>query len=144
MIEEIIREHRRTADPQIYVGDSNPFPGPHSRIDVQDKYVGLIIGKNGENLRTIAARSGTRIFVPRENSNPHSEDRIIEVDGDATGIEICRQEIDSLINRYLSSSGNLDFSKNPYGSGMAVYNSQKMNIEGPIMPGAIPDMMKPD
>lgn len=54
MIEEIIREHRRTADPQIHVGDHNPFPGPNTKVKVPDKFVGLIIGKNGENLRGIA------------------------------------------------------------------------------------------
>ena len=54
MIDEIIREHRRTADPQIHVGDINPFSGPHSKIKVPDKFVGLIIGKNGENLRGVA------------------------------------------------------------------------------------------
>ena len=32
MIEEIIKEHRRTADPQVYVGDTNPFQGPHQRL----------------------------------------------------------------------------------------------------------------
>jgi len=126
MIEEIIKEHRRTADPQVYVGDTNPFPGPHQKVDVPDKYVGLIIGKNGENLRTIASRSGTRIFVPRENHHPGSDERIIEVDGDPTSIEICKQEIDGLINRYVTQSGNIDYSKNPYGSGLAVYNQQKL------------------
>ena len=54
MIEEIIREHRRASDPQIHVGDHNPFDGPHNPIDVPDKFVGLIIGKNGETLRGIA------------------------------------------------------------------------------------------
>lgn len=64
MIEEIIREHRRTADPQVHVGDYNPFPGPHQKVKVPDKYVGLIIGKNGDTLKGIAQRSNTKIFVP--------------------------------------------------------------------------------
>lgn len=64
MIDDIIKEHRRTADPQIHVGDINPFNGPSSKVKVPDKFVGLIIGKNGENLRGIAQRSNTKIFVP--------------------------------------------------------------------------------
>ncbi len=81
------------------MGDTNPFSGPHNKVQVPDKYVGLIIGKNGENLRMIASRSGTRIFVPQKNNNPGSDERTIEVDGDATSVEICKQEIDGLINR---------------------------------------------
>ena len=64
MIEEIIRENRRASDPQAHVGDHNPFPGPHVPIVVPDKYVGLIIGKNGETLKGIAQRSNAKIFVP--------------------------------------------------------------------------------
>ena len=64
MIDDIIKEHRRTADPQIHVGDINPFSGHSSKVKVPDKFVGLIIGKNGENLRGIAQRSNTKIFVP--------------------------------------------------------------------------------
>ena len=82
MIDEIIREHRRAVDPQVHVGDVNPFAGPHTNINVPDKFVGLIIGKNGENLKGIAARSNTKIFVPQKNNVPGAEERIIEIDGD--------------------------------------------------------------
>ena len=64
LIEDIIREHRRTSDPLIHVGDINPFSGSHDRLRVPDKYVGLIIGKSGDNLKGIAQRSNTKIFVP--------------------------------------------------------------------------------
>jgi len=46
------------------VGDVNPFSGPMQQLKVPDKFVGLIIGKNGENLRGIAQKSNTKIFVP--------------------------------------------------------------------------------
>lgn len=82
MIDEIIREHRRTSDPQIHVGDHNPFPGPHTKVKVPDKFVGLIIGKNGENLKTVAQRSNTRIFVPQKNAEIGAEERAIDIDGD--------------------------------------------------------------
>lgn len=64
LIEDIIREHRRSSDPVIHVGDVNPFFGSNEKLRVPDKFVGLIIGKSGENLKGIAVRSNTRIFVP--------------------------------------------------------------------------------
>ena len=64
LIEDIIKEHRRAIDPLIHVGDSNPFIGNPEKIKVPDKFVGLIIGKSGENLKGIAARTNAKIFVP--------------------------------------------------------------------------------
>lgn len=54
MIEEIIRENRRASDPQIHVGEHNPFPGPYTYVRIPDRYVGLIIGKNGDTLKGIS------------------------------------------------------------------------------------------
>lgn len=54
MIDEIIREHRRASDTKVHVGDSNPFPEPRHKVKVPDKFVGLIIGKNGETLKGIS------------------------------------------------------------------------------------------
>jgi hypothetical protein len=54
MIEEIIREQRRASDPIIHVGDANPFIGNMEKMRVPDKYVGIIIGKSGENLKQVA------------------------------------------------------------------------------------------
>lgn len=105
------------------MGDHNPFSGPHTKVKVPDKYVGLIIGKNSETLKGIAQRSNVRIFVPQKNIEG-SEERTIEMDGDQYNLEIARQEIQNLIQRYMSqsSSGGYDYAKNPYGSGIAVYN----------------------
>ena len=64
------------------MGDNNPFHGPHYPVQVPDKFVGLIIGKNGENLKGIAQRSNTKIYVPQKNMVPGAEERTIEVDGD--------------------------------------------------------------
>jgi hypothetical protein len=44
-IEAIITEHRRVNDPQIHIGETNPFSKPNKYVKVMDKYVGLIIGK---------------------------------------------------------------------------------------------------
>ena len=64
LIEDIIREHRRSSDTLVHVGDSNPFYGNKDILRVPDKYVGLIIGKSGDTLKGIAQRSNTKIFVP--------------------------------------------------------------------------------
>jgi far upstream element-binding protein len=64
LIEEIIRDHRRSSDQIIHVGDSNPFYGNKEYVPIPDKYVGLVIGKSSENLKGIAQRSNTKIFVP--------------------------------------------------------------------------------
>lgn len=37
-----------------------------------------------------------------------------------------------------------DYNKNPYGSGIAVYNQSKMSTEGHSINGAVPDSMKPE
>jgi len=54
-----------------------------------------------------------------------------------------------LIQRYLQSSGSsggnpYDFAKNPYGSGIAVYNQTKIGSDGHSINGAVPDSLKPE
>jgi hypothetical protein len=49
----------QTPGPQTHVGESNPFKTilNQSRIltyDIPEKYVGLIIGKGGETLKSVA------------------------------------------------------------------------------------------
>lgn len=53
-IEAIISEHRRVNDPQIHIGEINPFSKPQRNLKVLDKHVGLIIGKQGDTLKNIA------------------------------------------------------------------------------------------
>jgi hypothetical protein len=43
-----------------------------------------------------------------------------------------------------SSGGTYDFSKNPYGSGIAVFNQTKLASEGLQINGAVPDALKQD
>jgi predicted PilT family ATPase len=64
------------------VGEHNPFGGSHHKVKVPDKFVGLIIGKNGETLKGIAQRSNTKIFVPQKNVEG-TEERTVEMTGDA-------------------------------------------------------------
>jgi len=53
----------------------------------------ILLGKNSDNLRSIAQRYMVKIFVPQKNPDANSEERIIEVQGDAQNIELARQDI---------------------------------------------------
>mmetsp|Transcript_18793 Transcript_18793/g.32117 ORF Transcript_18793/g.32117 Transcript_18793/m.32117 type:complete len:128 (-) Transcript_18793:1002-1385(-) len=78
MIDDIIRVQKQNTNPavQISISESNPFVNAASRdkvmkIDVPDKYIGLIIGKGGDNIKGIAMKSNTKIFIPqKDNLNP--------------------------------------------------------------------------
>jgi hypothetical protein len=71
---------------------------------------------------------------------------VVEIDGDLHSIEAARQEIISVIQRQMSSSSSsvYDYNKNPYGSGIAVYNQQKLASDGQAINGAVPDNLKPE
>ena len=43
-----------------------------------------------------------------------------------------------------SGGSSYDYSKNPYGSGIAVYNQTKNSNDPNIINGAVPDSLKPD
>jgi len=93
MIEEIIKEHRRSTDCLMHIGDKNPFPGPYFKMPIPNKQVGLIIGKNGDTLRAITNKSRAQIFVPKEIAEAFQEQRIIEISGDHQAIEMAKAEI---------------------------------------------------
>ena len=51
----MIAEHRRANDTKIFIGEANPFgEKPNKKVEVADKYVGLVIGKQSETLKSIA------------------------------------------------------------------------------------------
>lgn len=43
-----------------------------------------------------------------------------------------------------TGSSAYDYQKNPYGSGIAVYNQQKLASDGQTINGAVPDSLKPE
>lgn len=51
MIEQIIRDNRKPNDPVIHIGEKSPFGMADRTVEVPDRYVGLIIGRSGENLK---------------------------------------------------------------------------------------------
>ena len=114
LIDDIIRVQKQVTNPQIHtaVADVNPFSSMHNqdnilKFDVPDKMVGLVIGKGGETLKSIALKSNTKIFVPQKNPNPaaeHSKNnnftRVVEVIGSEMEQQIAKDLIFELIDGY--------------------------------------------
>lgn len=59
--------------------------------------VGLIIGKNGETVKTIHQKTGCFIFIPKE-SRASEDYRELELSGTPESVEICKREIISMIH----------------------------------------------
>lgn len=85
------------------MGEINPFPGPYTHQRVLNKYVGLVIGKNGETVRNLHQKTGCFIFIPKESK--HMEDfRVIELSGNSESIQNCVNEIEALIAQATTNS----------------------------------------
>ena len=82
------------------MGEINPFPGPHNLLRIPNKMVGLIIGKNGETVKTIHQKTGCYIFIPKD-SKPGEDYRELELSGPEQSVEICKREIISMIHMAL-------------------------------------------
>jgi rRNA processing protein Krr1/Pno1 len=105
-IEEIVSEQIFLKHNFSQIGDINPFPGPHTPIRIPNKMVGLIIGRNGENIRNLYQKTDCLIFIPKE-SMPGQDFRELEISGPPDGVEICKREITSLI--HLTLYGKLPY-----------------------------------
>lgn len=86
-----------------HTGDVNPFPGPHTKLKIPNKMVGLIIGKGGDTVRIIHQKTNCYIFIPKE-SKPGEDFRELELSGPPTCIEECKREIVSMIHIALYGS----------------------------------------
>lgn len=89
-----------------HLGDINPFPGPHTPLRIPNKMVGLIIGKNGETVRTIHQKTNCFIFIPKD-SRPGEDFRELELSGPLESVEMCKREIISMI--HLALYGRLPY-----------------------------------
>ena len=97
LIEDIIAEQIYLKQNFSHMGEINPFPGPHTLLRIPNKMVGLIIGKNGETVKTIHQKTGCYIFIPKD-SKPGEDYRELELSGPAQSVEICKREIISMIH----------------------------------------------
>jgi len=69
-------------------------------IDIEASLVGLIIGRQGENLRRVEAESRCRVqFIPAQN--PNDQYRLCKI----TGPRAQREEAKDMINRIIQDSG---------------------------------------
>ena len=90
-----------------------------------DKYVGLVIGRQGENLKQISAATSTKIFMPQKNALSESSGvRVVEICGESQVdcLEAERRIINMIDEHNDKSKANLN--KNPYGTGYAMYQRQ--------------------
>jgi rRNA processing protein Krr1/Pno1 len=88
------------------LGQINPFAGPHTPLRIPNKMVGLIIGRNGETVKTIHEKTGCYIFIPKE-SRPGEDFRELQLSGPPGSVELCKREIISMI--HLALYGRLPY-----------------------------------
>jgi hypothetical protein len=120
-IEQIIRENRKPHDPVIHIGEKSPYGVPDRSIDIPDRYVGLIIGRAGDNLKQISAATNTKIFMPHKNIDS-SGVRVLEICGeDMFDIDDAERRIRMIIDDQGGKGTSTNFSKNPYGTGFQMY-----------------------
>jgi rRNA processing protein Krr1/Pno1 len=91
-------------DPMI--GQVNPFPGPHTPLRIPNKMVGLIIGRNGETVKTIHEKTKCFIFIPKD-AKPGEDFRELQLSGPPGSVELCKREIISMI--HLALYGRLPY-----------------------------------
>lgn len=106
----------------IHIGEKSPFGPPDRTVDVPDKYVGLVIGRQGENLKQISAATSTKIFMPQKNALSDSSGvRIVEICGESQGdCQEAERRIVAMIDEHNDKS-KANMNKNPYGTGYAMY-----------------------
>jgi hypothetical protein len=92
--------------PEAAIGQINPFAGPHTPLRIPNKMVGLIIGRNGETVKTIHEKTGCYIFIPKE-SRPGEDFRELQLSGPPGSVELCKREIISMI--HLALYGRLPY-----------------------------------
>ena len=100
----LINTQNLSSDPSV--GQSNPFPGPHTPLKIPNKMVGLIIGRNGETVKNIHEKTKCFIFIPKD-SKPGEDFRELQLSGPPGSVELCKREIISMI--HLALYGRLPY-----------------------------------
>lgn len=63
--------------------------------------VGLVIGKNGETVKSINARTGAFVTLSREPEHQNSNEKILLISGNEETIENAKREVLSLVENGL-------------------------------------------
>ena len=88
---------------------------------IPDKYVGLIIGKGGEQIIRLQAESGCKIAISQVRHEPTSgdmstPDRIATLSGSRDSIDRAKRVMEDIVNRGRAAD-NGSMSSNPYSMG---------------------------
>ena len=140
LIEELLSSHFAKNN-MSHTGDVNPFPGPYVKHKIPNNMVGLVIGKNGEKVKSVANRNNCYIFIPKD-FNPNDDFREIELSGTNEAIAKTKEEIDVLITGVYNGV-NLSVEANS--SGGMLYpqipiNSNSINNLNPLSSMSINNM----
>lgn len=89
-IEAVINEHPRQSEMCIFIGEMSPFGTPTRTMQIADRYVGLVIGRQSETIKNIATQTRTKIFIPQKppgsgGVNEGDGIRTIEISGEEAG-----------------------------------------------------------
>ena len=91
-------------------GAASRLPGAHTvEIVAVSSRCGVVIGRGGENIRELQARSGARVQVSRE---PDAENcRTITISGTEVQVAVARQRVDELLQHGDASQATRDTSQ---------------------------------
>ena len=88
-------------DSNIVVSLSNPNSIVEERAEISAQYVGKVIGKGGEMLRDLQARSGCRLDV--DQNVPHGNPRILTYRGTRKKVDLAKQMVSKNLELRCSS-----------------------------------------
>lgn len=71
-------------------------------MEIPNSKAGIVIGKNGDTLRSICQRSSANIFIPKDSVG---EWRVVEISGEQSQVEQAQREIDKIL-KYGAPGGN--------------------------------------
>lgn len=75
---------------------------------IPNRSIGGLIGKGGETLKKLMAKTKAQILIPRANDFPYPE-RIIQIKGTKEQVEAARREIEELIGVSLMRANPMFF-----------------------------------
>jgi predicted PilT family ATPase len=68
-------------------------------VKVPHSIVGLVIGKNGETLKTIYMKTGATVFMPKDEDHPDSTEKTLICSGTEAQTEAAREEIELIVSQ---------------------------------------------
>eukprot|EP01016_Furgasonia_blochmanni_P003407 TRINITY_DN1133_c0_g1_i6.p1 TRINITY_DN1133_c0_g1~~TRINITY_DN1133_c0_g1_i6.p1 ORF type:complete len:761 (+),score=95.99 TRINITY_DN1133_c0_g1_i6:1-2283(+) len=96
MITEIVEQQQRFRQATTGMMPNNER-GQRVEMTVPNSYVGLIIGRQGETIKGINAKTGAVVFIPKESDQTGNSERLITISGRPDQVAAARQEIEAII-----------------------------------------------